>query len=68
MQKDHVYKYMETFFYHMLPRMHVEDRHIVKLLTIKSQVPDTNSMYMNMLQDGIELLIRSKRIREMAQQ
>ena len=45
----HTYKYIETFFYSMLPRMRIEDRHIVKLMTIKSQVPDTNSMYMKVL-------------------
>ena len=66
MQDGHTYKYIETFFYSMLPRMQIEDRHIVKLMTIKSQVADTNSMYMNILQDGIELLIRSKKIRENA--
>lgn len=62
----HTFKYIDTFFYSMLPRMKIEDKHIVKLLEIKSKVPDTNSMYMNILQDGIELLIRSKTIRELA--
>jgi hypothetical protein len=50
----------------MLPRMQIEDRHIVKLAIVKSQVPDTNSTWSNILQDGIELLVRSKRIRENA--
>ena len=50
----------------MLPRKVIEDRHIVKLITIKSQVADTNAMFNGVLQDGIELLIRSKRIRELA--
>lgn len=64
---DHTYKYIESFFYSLLPRKTIEDRHIVKLMTIKTQVADTNNMYMNVLQDGIELLIRSKTIREYAQ-
>jgi len=63
---QHTYKYIETFFYQMLPRMHIKDEHIVKLMTIKTQVPDSNGMYNNVLQDGIELLIRSKTIREYA--
>ena len=66
MHHDHAHKYLETFFYHMLPRMQIEDRHIVQLMSIKSRVADNNSTFMNMLQDGIELLIRSKRIRELA--
>jgi len=63
---DHTYKYLSTFFYMMLPRMRIEDRHIVMLINVKSQVPDTSSMFMNILQDGIELLLRSKNIRERA--
>lgn len=61
------YKYMETFFYSMLPRNTVKDEHIVKLLSLKLSNPDTKSMFGNILQDGIELLVRSKQIREFAQ-
>ena len=62
----HTYKYIEIFFSLLLPRMQIEDRHIVKLMTIKSKVADTNNMYMLVLQDGIDNLIRSKVIREFA--
>lgn len=58
------YKYMETFFYSMLPRNQVKDEHIVKLLSLKLSNPDNKSMFGNILQDGIELLVRSKEIRE----
>jgi len=68
LESEHGYKYMEAFFYQMLPRMEIEDSHLVQLMVIKSQVPDTNSMFSNVLQDGIELLLRSKNIREKAAQ
>ena len=64
--KAHTFKYIEIFFYALLPRMVIEDRHIVKLMTIKGEIPDTNSMFSNMLQDGIELLVRGKKIRAFA--
>lgn len=46
------YKYFETFFFSLLPRMEVKDEHIVKLLSLKMQTPDTNSNFSNMLNDG----------------
>jgi hypothetical protein len=48
----------------MLPLFEIEDDHILKLLTIKSEVPDNNNTFINILQDGIEKLIRCKKIRE----
>jgi hypothetical protein len=63
---NHTFKFVSSFFFGMMPRMKIEDKHIVKLMTIKSQVADNNSMFMKVLQDGIELLIRSRKIREMA--
>ena len=41
--------FLESFFFSMLPRREVEDKHIVQLMTIKGQVPDTNSVFSNML-------------------
>ena len=46
--------------------MQVEDGHIVKLVSIKSQVPDTNTSFTNVLQDGVDVLLRSKNIRDLA--
>ena len=67
LSQKHAYKYTETFCYYMLPRVgDIEDRHIAELISIKSQVPDNNQMYMNMLQDCVELLLSSKGIRELA--
>lgn len=36
LESEHGYKYMEAFFYSMLPRMEIEDSHIVQLMAIKS--------------------------------
>lgn len=48
----------------MLPRGgEIKDEHIVKLICLKQDTPDTEKMFMNTLQDGIEILIRSKEIR-----
>ena len=66
MEDGHTYKYLSKYFYAMLPRMQITEQHIVKLMTLKTQVADTNSAWINILQDGIELLLRSKRIREFA--
>lgn len=63
---NQTWKFVSSYTATMLPRMKIEDRHIVKLITIKSQVADNNGNYMKVLQDGIELLIRSKKIRDMA--
>lgn len=68
MHESHTFKYLDAFFTYMLPRMQIKDSHIVKLVTIKAGIADTNSMFMNILQDGIEMLIRSKRIRDFAQE
>lgn len=34
------YKYLDTFFHSMLPRMHISDSHIVKLVSLKLQTAD----------------------------
>lgn len=52
----------------MLPRMKISDSHIVKLVSLKLETSDNEGMFANTLQDGIELLMRSKAIRELALQ
>lgn len=47
--ENHSYKYMCTFFSCMLPRMEIQDSHIAKLMMIKTEVPDNNVMYINVL-------------------
>jgi hypothetical protein len=48
----------------MLPRSgEIKDEHIVKLMCLKQETPDNEKQFMKSLQDGIELLIRSKEIR-----
>jgi len=50
----------------MKPTMEILDSHIVKLVTIKGDVPDANSAYKQKLEVTIELLIRIQTLREMA--
>ena len=58
LDSDHGFKYVKAFFHWMLPTMEIDDKHLVALAIVKSQVPDTNSAYQNMLQDGLEDLLR----------
>jgi len=57
---------MEAFFYQLLPRMEVKDEHIVRLVTMKAKTHDTEKIFMNLLNDGIELLVRTKELRRIA--
>ena len=69
MHKDCTHKKFESFFHTMLPRSgEIRDDHIVKLMCLKQETPDNEKQFMNTLQDGIELLIRSKEIRALNQQ
>lgn len=63
----HGYRYMETFIYAMRPVLEILDSHIVKMVTIKGNVPDTDSAYKKTLEENIELLIRCKTLRDLAQ-
>jgi hypothetical protein len=49
MQETNSQKYVQSFFYQMLPRIMIEDWQIVKLISIKSQVADTNVAWANVL-------------------
>ena len=60
------FKYVESFFHSLLPRMEIKDEHIVKLLALKLQTPDNNTNFANLMNEGIELVIRSKNVREFA--
>lgn len=64
--KHHSYKYLEAFVYAMRPVMEIQDSHIVKMVTIKGNVPDTDSAYKKVLEENIELLIRCKTLRELS--
>ena len=54
------WKYFETFFYGMLPMMEITDSNIVKLVALKNDTADSQLQFSSVLQDGIELLLRSK--------
>lgn len=41
----HSNQYVNTFINLMMPKMEILDSHIVKLVTIKGNVPDTKSAY-----------------------
>jgi hypothetical protein len=58
--------YLTSFFHSLLPTMQIQDAHIVRLVAIKANTPDSDTSFTNMLQDGIEVLIRCKEIREFA--
>lgn len=64
--KHHGFRYLESFMYTMRPTMEILDSHIVKMVTINGNVPDTDSSYKKQLEENIELLIRCKTLREMA--
>lgn len=61
-------KFVEAFLHGMRPTMMISDTHIVKLVTLKVNVPDTNSAYKKQLEETIELMVRAKSLREMALQ
>jgi len=63
MEAEHGYKYLSFFASAMLPTDEIDDSHIVALANIKSRVPDTNKVFMNLLQDNIEVLLRCKNVR-----
>ena len=50
----------------MLPRMEIKGEHIIKLLSMKLKTADVNSNFSKMLNEAIELLMRSKEVREFA--
>jgi hypothetical protein len=62
----HAQRYQHSFAMGLMPRKQIKDEHLVRLMIIKSQVPDTNKPYMNLLSDVFELLLRSKRIRDLS--
>ena len=64
--KKHSNQYVNSFIQYMRPTMEILDSHIVKLATIKGNVPDTNSAYKKKLEENIELLLRAQTLREMA--
>jgi len=67
--KQMSYRNFDQFFRTMLPFVgEIKDEHIVKLVCLKQDTPDTEKVFMTMLQDGIELLVRAKEIRALNNQ
>ena len=60
------HRYLETFFYSLLPTYEVEDAYIVKLISLKTNTPDSQHGFRQMLQDGIEIMLRCAEIRAFA--
>lgn len=67
LSEKHAYRYQKSFVFSLMPRKLIKDEHLVRLMQIKSEVPDTNKPYMNLLSDVLELLLRSKKIRDHAE-
>ena len=61
------FKSVESYFHSLLPRLEIEDEHIVKLLSLKISIPDNNTNFANLVSEGIELMLRSKEVREYAE-
>ena len=60
------YKYLNQFFNSMLPTTEIKDSYIVRLVALKNETPDRAKNFSSMLQDGIEILIRTMQLREFA--
>jgi len=60
------HKIINSFFFTLLPRVEIKDEDIVTLMTLKLQQSDTNANNVRILNEGIELLIRSKEVRKAA--
>lgn len=60
-------KKFESFFHSMIPTMVIKDSYIVKLVSILQDVPDTEQALQEMLRDGVDLLIRRQKCRQIAE-
>ena len=60
------HKKFEAFFHNLLPRMRVNDSHIVRLVTILQETPDSEQMFQEILRDGIDSLVKTQTIRALA--
>ncbi len=49
LNKETTYKYLNTFFYSLLPTMQIADSHIVKLVQIKANTADSEHNFTKML-------------------
>ena len=47
----------------MLPRLAVRDSHIVRLVTLLQDSPDTEKTFIETLRDAIDLLVSTQQIR-----
>ena len=54
------HKRFESFFFSLMPRMVVTDHHIVRLVSILQDTPDTEQMFSETLRDGVDLLVRTQ--------
>lgn len=57
--KRHSNQYVNSFLSLMRPTVKIDDCHIVALVTVNGNVPDTNSAYKKKLEENIELLVRA---------
>jgi hypothetical protein len=58
---DH-YKGLCSFFHAMLPRLNVREHHVYRLCSILYDTPHSQGPLCSMLKDGIDILLRTKRI------
>ena len=61
------FKFIEAFFHSLLPRMEITNEQIVRMLALKLSIPDNNTNFANLINEGLELVMRSKSVREFAE-
>ena len=66
--KTSSYKSLCSFFFAMLPRLSVKDAYIFRLYKLLYDTPDSQGPFQSTLKDGIDILFRTQRILQLAQQ
>lgn len=61
------FKQFNAFFYTLLPLRVIKDSYVVRLISTLNDTPDTEQMFSETVRDGIDMLIKSRQIREFAQ-
>jgi hypothetical protein len=55
---------VESFVDNLLPLLEIKDEHIVKLVEIKLETPDSEISFIKLIDQSIEKMILCKQVRE----
>ena len=58
------FQFVESFVDNLLPLLEIKDEHIVKLVEIKLETPDSEISFMKLIDQSIEKMILCKQVRE----